>query len=75
MRKLYFAYNKYNYISKMNDPMLLTPSRKTSEHHGMADRKPFNAIHLESSGFLKRRLFVNNEPLSIRNPPIKNMRF
>ena len=27
------------YISKM-DQHTLTPCRKTSEHHGMADRKP-----------------------------------
>lgn len=64
----------------MDSQLLVTPSRKTSEHHGMADRKPVCCQPITNIDGLKRRLFNNeNENLENYMPrerlPIRTMRF
>lgn len=40
------------------DLMATPPSRKPSEHHGMADRKPIRHISIPSIEGCNRRLFA-----------------
>ncbi len=62
----------------MNSDLMATPpSRKPTEHHGMADRKPVRYHPVSGIEGCSRRLFAEEVHISFAqdNRPIRNLRF